>query len=154
MRELRLKMLTTLPPAVGDVTTEASSRVYGVLMDWHLNEHIISVGALSDGNASLYTTSTFGVIGGIYHASVRTAAIAFVRAAELHYGAGAFTTNYVYPSPGQTLFYLLGVDGVCVIDAKTNAVARGRGGLSDLFAAGQRVMTELRIVTEEMDEMQ
>ncbi len=152
MRELRIKMLTTPPSEVGIQPTEMYPRVYGVLMDWHVDEQTITVVAMCDGHASLYTTSTFGIIGGSGHASVRAAATDFVKAAQVHHAGGVPTTKFPYPSPGHTLFYLVCFDGVRVIDAKTDTVAEGAGGLSDLFAVGQRVITELRAVTEQMDE--
>ena len=152
MRELRIKMLTTPPSEVGIQPTETYRRVYGVLMDWHLDDQTVTVVSMCDGQASLYTTSTFGIIGGIGHESVRSAATDFVRSAQTHYGDAVLTTQYPYPSPGQTRFYLVCFDGVRVIDTKTDAVADGTGGLSDLFAAGQRVITELRAVTERMED--
>ncbi len=50
--------------------------VYGVLLEFPVGDATATVVAMCDGNASLYTTSTFGVIGGFAHESVREAAIA------------------------------------------------------------------------------
>jgi hypothetical protein len=58
MRELRLKMLTTQPSKFGITPTADFKEVYGILMDWPIGKEIITVASLSDGNASLYTTST------------------------------------------------------------------------------------------------
>src|SRR3712207_73110 len=81
-RALRRTMPTTPPAALGAEPTESCPRVYGVLMDWPIGEHTATVFSSSTGAASLYTTSTFGIIGGEGHGSVRAAATRFVRAAD------------------------------------------------------------------------
>jgi hypothetical protein len=62
MRDLRLKMLTTPPAEFGHRQTPESPRVYGVLMDWPLEAATVSVVSFSSGDASIYTTGTFGVL--------------------------------------------------------------------------------------------
>ena len=74
MRELRLKMLTTRPAELGQEPTQEYPHIYGILMDWPIETGIVSVVSLSSGDASLYTTGTFGVIGGIGHETVRVSA--------------------------------------------------------------------------------
>jgi hypothetical protein len=60
----------------------------------------------------LYTTSTFGILGGEGHASVRAAAISFVRAADRFYDVAAETAEYPYPVADKIRFYLLTFKGV------------------------------------------
>ena len=151
MRELRVKMLTTQASEVGIQPSATYPRVYGVLMDWRFGEQTATVVSMGNGQASLYTTATFGVIGGEGHESVRTAAIAFVRTAQVHYDEGVPTTEYPYPELGHTRFYLICFDGVRVIDTETDAVADGTDKRSDLFVAGHRVLTELRSITQRME---
>ena len=141
-------MLTTPASKVGIQPSEAYPRVSGVLMDWPLGEHTATLVSMCDGHASLYTTSTFGVMGGIGHETVRSAAAAFVRAAQAHYDEAVSTTEYPYPSSGRVRFYLVCFDGVRVIDTNFDVLAKGTGRWSDLWSAGQRVVTELRLVTE------
>lgn len=148
MRELRLRMLTTPPSALGIQPKESFSRVYGVLMDWHLDGQTVTVVSMYDGHASLYTTTGFGILGGIGHASVRAAAIDFVKLAQVHYEAASFTGEYPYPIGGHTRFYLICFDGVRVIDSETGRLAEENCPFSDLFVAGQRVITELRAVSQ------
>ena len=64
-------MLTTPPARTGGKPTEAFPRVYGILMDWPISGQTATVFSTSSGAASLYTTSTFGIIGGEGHESVR-----------------------------------------------------------------------------------
>ena len=67
-------MLTTSPQEIGVKPTKEFRRVYGILMDWPIGEQIATVFSSSTGAASLYTTSTFGIIGGEGHETVRAAA--------------------------------------------------------------------------------
>src|SRR5438876_9598093 len=117
-------MLTTPASKVGIQPSEAYPRVSGVLMDWPLGEHTATLVSMCDGHASLYTTSTFGVLGGIGHESVRTASTNFVAAAQSHYDEASPTTDFPYPVADHVRFYLLGFDGVRVVDTEIALVER------------------------------
>lgn len=144
MRELRLKMLTTLPAEFSLKPTQEYPRVYGILMDWPIERATVSVVSLCSGDASIYTTGSFGVIGGVGHESVRGAAKSFVKAAEKHYDQAAPTKEYPYPRGGRVRFYLVCYDGVRAIEADLQSLTSGKDKCSNLFAEGQRVITELR----------
>lgn len=149
MRGLRNMMLTTPASKAGIQPSETYPRVFGVVMDMPVGGgHTASVVSMCDGHASLYTTSTFGVLGGIGHESVRTASTNFVKTAQAHYGEAAPTAEYPYPSPSHVKFYLICFDGVRVIDTELSALEKGTDKRSDLWMAGQQVLTELRQVTE------
>lgn len=152
MRELRTKMLTTPARDFGIQPTKSFPRVYGVLMDyWPMDDLTVTIVSLCDGNASLYTTSTFGVIGGFGHDSVRAAATRLVTAAEKHHDAAAPTRDYPYPKPGRVRFYLVCFDGVRMIETDEATLKTGKDKCSDLWKEGQRVMTELRLITQKAD---
>ena len=149
MKELRTMMLTTPASKVGIRPSETYPKVFGVVMDFPLAKgHTATVVSMCDGHASLYTTGTFGVLGGIGHEPVRDASKAFVKAAQARYDAAIPTADFPYPAPGHVRFYLIGFDGVRVLDAEVQSLKKGTDDLSDLWAAGQRVITELRLVTE------
>jgi len=149
MRGLRVMALTTTAAEAGIGPNQRFPDVYGVVMDLPIsNGHTASVFALCDGNASLYTTSTFGILGGIEHASVRTAAENFVSTAQSFYDLGQPTSDFGYPAPKQLRFYLLGYDGVRVLECSMEALEEENRTLLPLFAAGQDVLTQLRLLTE------
>jgi hypothetical protein len=149
MRELRRMMLTTPASKVGFQPTETYPKVFGIVMDMPVSGgHTASVVSMCDGHASLYTTATFGVLGGIGHESVRSASTNFVRSAQSLYAAATATTDFPYPASDHVRFYLLGFDGVRVIDAEMDAVQKPTDKCSDMWRAGQHVLTELRLVTE------
>jgi hypothetical protein len=146
--DLRLMMLTTPPATIGEKPTAAFPRVYGILMDWPISGQTATVFSSSSGAASLYTTSTFGIIGGEGHESVRVAAINFVRAADRLFDSATPTTNYPYPDANHVRFYLLTFDGVRVLDTDFAAISNHTSKYADYFGLGQEVLTELRLVTQ------
>jgi hypothetical protein len=148
MRELRLKMLITPPRQFGIMSNAEFPRVYGVLMDWPLDQNTVSVVGLCDGNASIYTTSTFGVIGGVGHERVRAAASQLVKVGEKHYDAALRTTDYSLPDASHVRFYLVGFDGVRFVESKINALVAERDNNLDLWRQSQRLLTELQLVSE------
>lgn len=147
-REMRRMMLTTPPKDISVKPTKEFPRVYAILIDWPLGEQIATIFASSTGAASLYTTSTFGVIGGEGHEPVRAAAKALVRASNPHLTAASPTTEFPYPSEANVRFYFLTFDGVRVIDTELATITNGTSKYAELFGLGQAVLTELRMVTE------
>ena len=146
-------MLTTPPKEIGAKPTKEFPRVYAVLIDWPLADGLIAtVVSSSTGAASLYTTSTFGIIGGEGHATVRVAAKALVRAADRHFTAASPTTEFPYPREGHARFYFLTFDGVRVIDTDMATITNGTNKYAELFGLGQAVLTELRVATEKRQE--
>jgi hypothetical protein len=150
-RSLRRMMLTMSPKEIDISPSAEFPRVYGVLMDWPLDEVTATVFSASDGAASLYTTSTFGIIGGQGHESVRTAAKKFVKAADRFYDAATPTTEYPYPASDRVRFYLLTFDGVRVIDTDLASINNRTGKYAKLFGLAQDVLTELRQVPEKIE---
>ena len=149
MRELRMMMLTTPASKVGIQRSETYPKVFGVVMELPISSgHTATVVSMCDGHASLYTTSTFGVLGGIGHESVRTASQDFVKLAQSHYDTAMATTEFPYPVSDHVRFYLVGFDGVRVIDSEIDLVQKRTDRLSGMWTAGQRVLTELRLVAE------
>src|SRR5947208_16778437 len=80
-----------------------------------MGKQTATVFSSSTGAASLYTTSTFGIIGGEGHETVRTAAIRFIRAADRLFDSATPTTEYPYPAADRVRFYLLTFEGVRVL---------------------------------------
>jgi hypothetical protein len=148
-RGLRLMMLTTSPKEIEISPSAEFPRVYGVLMDWPIPQSITAtVVAASDGTASLYTTSSFGILGGQNHESVRTAAKKFVKGADRFYDAAKPTKEYSYPAADRVRFYLLTFDGVRVIDTDFASINNHTSKYVELFSLGQDVLTELRQISE------
>ena len=148
MREMRLKQLTMPPTEFGQNPTPEYPRVCAVLMDWPIEAGTVTAVARTTGDASVYTTGTFGVFGGIGHETVTSAAKGCVKVAERHFDDSSPTKDYPYPKAGRVRFYLVGYDGVRVIDRDLESLRMGKDKCSDLYEAAQRVVTELRLITE------
>ena len=144
MRKLRRRTLNGVPADFGLAPTGEFPKVYGALAEFPMDGGTLTIVSLRDGNASLYTTGTFGVIGGYAHERVRTAAVAFVRAAQDYHDAAAATTDFPYPAPGRVRFYLLTFDGVRVIDTDLSSLEASTNKYFVLFARGNDVVTEFR----------
>lgn len=144
MRQMRLKWLTTAP-AAGTYTSE--NEVVAVLMDWPLGDQTITVLSSSGGDASLYTTSTFGVIGGIGHEKVRKAAKDFVGCAQHYYALTKPTDKFPYPDSKTLYFYLVTPKGVRTVSFPLTDTEKPNSAAQTLYAYGQQVLTELRQIT-------
>ena len=144
MREMRLGWLTAVPEP-GSYTKD--DEVVAVLMDWPLGPQIITVLASAGGDASLYTTATFGIIGGIGHEKVRAAATAFASCAQHFLSITSPTTDFPFPDNQSLLFYMVTPSGVRSVSFPMSDVDRADSPARALYAYGQQVVTELRLIT-------
>jgi hypothetical protein len=152
-QRLRQIFLSTKAAELGMTPSTDFPRVYGVAMDWPIGDddrvdYIVTVIAAKDGTASLYTNSTFGIIGGIAHAQVRRAARAFVYATEWLVDEAKPASAFPYPGPGKVRFYILTYDGVRYVEVDADENTGVTGKYKNLFDAGQAVYTELRKMAE------
>ncbi len=147
-RDLRALFLRTEGSALGLAPDSEFPHVFGIAMDWSIGEETATIAAVRDGTASLYTTSTFGILGGSGHESVRAAARRFVKLAGAFYEDGVPASEFEYPSSDTVYFFLRTFDGVRALAADVEQIRTGASPYTGLFAAGQDVLTELRKVTE------
>ena len=148
-KELRMMALSTPPSNLSFKPDKDYPKVYGVLVDWNIGDQVASILAMKDGTASLYTTSSFGIIGGQGHNRVRLAAEKCTRLAGKLYEKSNPVSNFNYPKQGQVYFYILTFNGTRVYVADENAIERGVDPTYPLFAAVQDLLTELRLITED-----
>jgi hypothetical protein len=148
---LRRMTLTSPPEELGFTADADFPTVYGVLTDWDIGGVTATVMSMRDGTASLYTTSTFGVIGSGAYESVRRAATRYVKVAERFAESGKPITEFDYPKSGQVFYYILTYDGVRLVVADERAIRSGSDPTRRLFAAAQDVLTELRLIDEKED---
>jgi|RhiMetdeSRZDD1v2_1073273.scaffolds.fasta_scaffold07728_4 hypothetical protein len=148
MRDLRVRFLSSSAASLNLRPTKEFPRVFGVVMDWPLDDNTATIVSAMDGSASLYTTTTLGILGGASHESVRVAARRFVMAAESLHDAAVPTASYPYPAKGKVRFYLRTFRDVRVIETDAASAYSTSGPYSGFFRAGQAVLTELRKVVE------
>jgi len=148
MREIRLKVLSTPPSQMSRKPTPEYPHVDGIIMDWALQDTILSVMASSAGDGSIYTTGNFGLFGGIKYDTVRNAAKSFVKLGEKYDSDAVSTRDFPYPQAGHVRFYLICYDGVRMIDVDVASLSSGTGKYSDLFAAAQKEISALRQIVQ------
>lgn len=146
-QQLRQIFLSTAAKDVGLSPSAEFPQVFGVALDWPIGEHVATVLSLSDGTASLYTTSTFGIIGGKDHEAVRLAAKRFVSVAHRYLAQSTPTSPNSPPTPNEVRFYLLTYDGLRVIRAPASSYSE-TAPTALLFNAAQEVVTQLRMITD------
>jgi hypothetical protein len=110
---------------------------------------IVSVFATNTGDGSLYVSSGGGVIGGAAHEAVRNAARAFVAAvgrsvSRMDPGQGE------PPETGSVVIHALTPAGLRETRGPLPDFVEGRHPHASLFALGNGVFTQLRIVSERM----
>jgi len=141
---LREQFLVMTAADVGISPSAMFPVVYGVSMDFFVDEHIATVIAFSDGSASLYTTSSYGIIGGFGHAAVRTAARRFVALAARYAGDAVPMSTHPYPAAGKVRFYFLTYDGLRSVETDAEPIVEGDSSpFIPLYGAGQDVLSEL-----------
>jgi hypothetical protein len=144
MREMRLQWLTRKPPPEAP-----KEEVAAVLMDWPIEEATVTVLASSVGDASVYTTGSFGILGGIGHENARKAALSFIECAKKHLRVALPTTDFSYPDRQHVRFFFVTDSGVRILQFAATDVQKTGTEAYDLYAHGQAVLTEMRQITQE-----
>jgi hypothetical protein len=144
--ELR-SMLLGLSPAELGLTPE-QRRVWAVLMEARMDDVTYTLAVVADGSVSLYFSTGGGIIGAGDHDSVRSAGLAFLDTVD---GAIELLTpadTVPLPGPGEVRFHALSFTGRFSAAAPQDDLAEGRHPLSELFYAGQDVITQVRLTDE------
>ena len=147
-KRLRLQFLSDTLNTADITPNETYPNVYGVAMEWWVNDIVITVTSTHEGHADLYSTSTFGVIGGSDYESVQFEAKRFVQMAQSVAKEAKIVTDFPYPNSDSIRFYLLTYAGTRMIDAPIEMIQRNEGSLFPMAVQGQAVVTALRQVAE------
>lgn len=145
--EMRDAALRMKPSDLGVGATDGQA--YGVVMDIDIDGETASIASFSSGDASLYLSTGGGMIGGGGHANVAASAKRFVQTANDYRDQLRQTRSFSRPGAGQVTFYVLTPGGVLTATRPENELGKRRSDLSDLFYAGQHVLTQMRMSEEE-----
>ena len=107
----------------------------------------VTILAVADGSVSMYLSTGGAVIGAGEHAAVRGVADRFRTVAAESRGLLQQTDDFPMPDPGQVRFQVRTVDGGYSGVAPEAALQTGRHPLAPLYAAGQDLLTEIRLAT-------
>ena len=103
-----------------------------------------SLVVLADGSISLYFSTGGGVIGAGGHPSVHRAGDAMLTVAARLQVLASPTASTALPKTGQVNFYLLTSKGTLLYAAPEQELGDGNDKFSELFYAGQNVITGVR----------
>ena len=121
---------------------------WGVMMEMREGNATATVVAISDGTASIYLSNGGGYIGGGQRQeSIRQAAynmLAVARQFQPLMDAMNATQNFPLPESDQIVFYVLTDAGVFTASAPERELT-GKHWLTNLYAAGQEIITQYRL---------
>lgn len=140
--QMRAMALATRPDELG-VERADGAVPYGILMETGYPQAVVTLVSFTSGDASLYFSNGGGIIGGIGHEHIRTAAQRFVQAAAAHLNAMRKAAAFPEPAVGATRFYVLTTEGVFTAEAPENELGSGGTAPAPLFFAGQDVIAGL-----------
>lgn len=80
--DLRNMALSVSPAQLGITLSDEEIIVYGVLMDWGIDNNTATIISYQTGDASMYLSSGGGTIGGVQHETVNIAARQFVNRSQ------------------------------------------------------------------------
>jgi len=146
---LRRLVLSTSPADLGLTVDADPERVYGVLMETGYDAAVVTIVSLIDGTTSMYVSTGGGTIGAGEHEPVAEATRAFVAMAQVFVGQTEPTRAFDLPALGRVRFQLLTVGGGRTAEAAEDDLGFGRHPLSPLFHAGQDVITQIRLLSEQ-----
>jgi hypothetical protein len=142
LRELALKIS---PDDLGLKLDGDGIAAHGVLMEFTLPKATVTLTSYSSGDASLYFSTGGGVIGGVGHETVRSAARQFVSSAQTFLNKMKEVASFPLPPTGVTHFYVLTNHGIyCSPELISDDLRNPASEFFALFAAGQDVITEIR----------
>jgi len=145
---LRNKLLSLNPREVDITATTEHPTVWGVMMETAYPEAIVTLAALVDGTTSLYFSSGGGILGSGNHPTVGTAARQMVSIAEMALEFTQPVKEYPSPIAGNIRFYLLTFEGIHSAECPERELQSGKHSLSELYAAGQKLIAQIRMVSE------
>ena len=145
---LRTQAMQVTPEQL-DLQLDDDNAVFGIVMDWNMRNAIVTVVSFSTGDASVYISTGQAFIGGAAHETVISAAKDFVKEATNHI-ANATKTDSIEPTlHAKVDFYFLTPSGKYYLEDYSSEIENGTSDLSDLFAAGNDVITAYRLITDE-----
>jgi len=141
---LRDAVLDLDPSSVGIHRAPDAGTVWGLVMDWTLDDAVATVVSLADGTTSLYLSTGGGSIGAGEHPAAEAASINAVRLAEWMVDDVPEATESPLPARGRTSLTLLTFSGLRRFEDDNAAFEDGTSRLSPVANAMQDIIHEIR----------
>lgn len=123
---------------------QGTTVVYGVLMDWNLNESVMTLAAYITGAANLYLSTGEGINGGGKDPAVGESAVSFVMAAQEYLGRVLPVSATDLPPRECIRFYLITNKGLFAAQEQMIHFEDASSPWLPLFDEGSRVITGIR----------
>lgn len=136
---------------LGIPASAARDGVYGATMEMTVGKTPVTLVVLGEGTTTLYIGSSGEISGGGLDSSVRTASTGFLDTARKVRLRFKPSTSHRFPASDRVAFTLMTTKGVMKSEAPVTVLAGGGDPLSPLYIHGQRVVTELREISERAD---
>jgi hypothetical protein len=146
--ELRSNVLGLDPASIQTPPGEPWGGAAVAAMELAVGAATATIVAVADGTVSMYLSTGGGVIGAGEHLAVRAEAQRFRTVAADSRGLLVRTAEFPRPGPGQVRFHALVADDRFTGVAPEALLRSGRHTLSTLYAAGQDLLTEIRLASE------
>lgn len=151
-QELRSRAFGVDPTSIQAEPGESWNGATVAAMELALAGGTATIVAIADGTVSMYLSTGGGVIGAGEHVAVRAEGRRFRSVLADARGSLRPTAEFPLPTPGHVRFHaVLGRDRVTAVVSET-LLRGGRHPLSPLYAAGQDLLTEIRLTTESVGE--
>ena len=150
-QELRSRAFGVDPASVRTEPDEPWNGATVAAMELAVDGATATILAVADGTVSMYLSTGGGVIGAGEHVAVRAEGRRFRSVLADARSSLTPTVDFPLPVPGQVRFHaVLGPDRATAVVSET-LLRGGRHPLSALYAAGQDLLTEIRLATETVE---
>jgi hypothetical protein len=120
-----------------------------VLMDMALTRRTSTIAAYADGTASIYISNGGGYLGGSEsYKSIRDAGFQMISAGHKFQPGMQLTKQFPLPASGEVIFYVVTNSGVYTARAPQMELNQRTHPLTELYAAGQEVITQYRLISK------
>lgn len=141
----RNQVLSLKPTAIGLHIPDNKEEAFGVVLEIGTGGGVATIISLATGDASMYTSSSSGIIGGIAHPGVKKAAIAFVKTSQTYFHKMQTAKNLDIPKAGDIKIFILTNKHKYAYEAPENDITNEKSDWAELFYKGNEVITQLRL---------
>lgn len=128
---------------------ENDKDIFGIVMDWNMGDVIVTVVSFKTGDASVYMSTGQAFIGGYAHEPVINAAKQFVIIGEKYLSKATKTDKTEPTNENKVNFYFLTKSSKYYIEDDFTNIENNTSDLLGLFEAGNKVITEYRLISDE-----
>ncbi|MGY4539713.1 hypothetical protein ACVW0P_004152 [Mucilaginibacter sp. UYNi724] len=144
---LRKQVLSLKPQDLKLNISPDKETAFCVVLEFGTNDGAATIISLLTGDASMYTSSGGGIIGGASHENVNKAAIAFVSSAQ-NYFTKMGPESMEIPKPNHIKFHILTNKGHYSFEGLESDITAEKSEWAEIFYKGNDVITQLRLINE------